>query len=29
MKHIYIYNFGVTMGSYDGAEVWELSGILC
>ena len=24
---MYIYNFDVTMGSYDGAEVWELSGI--
>ena len=23
----YIYNFDVTIGSYDGAEVFELSGI--
>ena len=25
--YLYIYNFNVTMGSYDGAEVCELSGI--
>ena len=25
--YIYIYNFEVTMGSYDGAEVCALSGI--
>ena len=25
--HIYIYNFDVTIGSYDGADVCELSGI--
>ena len=25
--YIYIYNFEVTMGSYDGAEVSALSGI--
>ena len=25
--YIYIYNFDITIGSYDGAEVCELSGI--
>ena len=25
--YIYIYNFDVTIGSYDGADVCELSGI--
>ena len=25
--YIYIYDFDVTMGSYEGAEVYELSGI--
>ena len=25
--YIHMYNFDVTMGSYDGAEICELSGI--
>ena len=27
ITHIYVYNFDVTIGSYDGADVCELSGI--